>query len=558
MRDASVNSGSREGSGPIAPVARDRLGVPEEALIPYGKRIAKLALPWIAELQHKPLGKLLLVTSVTSTPRGEGKTGVAIGLCDALNLRGKRAIACLRQPSMGPVFGLKGGGTGSGRAQLTPSEEINLHFTGDSHAVAAAHNLMAALLDNHRYWGNALGIDPSTITWRRVMDLGDRSLRSVLTFAEPSWNPNARITHFDITPASEVMAVLALSESWKDLSDRLGRIVVSRDRQGRPVRARDLKADGAMAALLRDALAPNLVQTLEGNPVLVHAGPFANIAHGCNSVVATRSGLALADFVVTEAGFGADLGAEKFVDIKCRQSGLRPAAAVIVATLTSIKYHGGALPGRLEAPNPEALERGMANLARHVAIVREVLGIPCVVCFNRFASDSDGELADAMQRAESLGVPARVSEHWARGGVGAQDLAQEVLRVAESPGSCRFAYDEALPLMKKLETLAGDVYGAAEVRPAPAALRELEWLESEGFSHLPVCVAKTQYSLSADAEARGAPTDHVVPLTELRLAAGAGFVVALCGEVTTMPGLPAQARAESIELMPDGGIAGID
>jgi len=557
MWDASGNSGSRAGSGAIAPVARDRLGVPEEALIPYGKRIAKLALPWIAELQHKPLGKLLLVTSVTPTPRGEGKTGVAIGLCDALNLLGKRAVVCLRQPSMGPVFGLKGGGTGSGRAQLTPSEEINLHFTGDSHAVAAAHNLMAALLDNHRYWGNALGVDPSTITWRRVIDLGDRSLRSLLAFAEPSPNPNARITHFDITPASEVMAILALSESWKDLSDRLGRIVVSRDRQGRPVRARDLKADGAMAALLRDALAPNLVQTLEGSPVLVHAGPFANIAHGCNSVVATRAGLALADFVVTEAGFGADLGAEKFVDIKCRQSGLSPAAAVIVATLSTLKHHGGAAPGRLDAPDGEALERGMANLTRHVAIVREVLGIPAVVCINRFAADTDAELAEAASRIESMGVPARVSEHWALGGAGARDLALEVLQAAESPVECRCAYDDELPLLGKMEILASDIYGAADIRPEPAALRELDWLESHGFGNLPLCVAKTQSSLSADPLARGAPSGHTIPLNELRLAAGAGFIVAVCGDIATMPGLPLRPRAENIRLTDEGQIQGL-
>lgn len=557
MQEASECETGNAGVDIVA-LARERLEIPDEALIPYGRRVAKLSLSWLAALPQSRPGKLLLVTSMTSTSRGEGKTGVAIALCDALNLLGKRAVVCLRQPSLGPVFGLKGGAVGSGRSRLIPGESINLHFTGDSHAVAASHNLLAALLDNHRYWGNTLGIDPLAISWRRVLDLGDRSLRSVLTFAEPAWNPNARITHFDIAPASEVMAILALAESWNDLSERLGRIVVSRDRQGRPIRALDLKAGGAMAALLRDALAPNLVQTLEGNPALVHAGPFANIAHGCNSVVATRAGLALADFVVTEAGFGSDLGAEKFVDIKCRQSGLRPSAAVIVATLTSIKHHGGAAADRLEAPNPEALERGMVNLARHVAIVREVLGIPCVVCLNRFASDSDSELAHTLRRVETLGVAARVSEHWSEGSAGARALAQEVLRISESHGSCRFVYDEALPLIDKLETLTGDVYGAAEVRAEPAALRELEWLESRGFGHLPVCVAKTQYSLSADPEVRGAGSGHVIPLTELRLAAGAGFVVALCGDMTTMPGLPARPRAESFALLPDGHITGLD
>lgn len=557
MPEASEGTGRGKGLAPIAELARDRLGAPEDALIPYGRRISKLALPWLSQVRQQPQGKLLLVTSMTSTSRGEGKTGVAIGLCDALNLLGKRAVVCLRQPSMGPVFGLKGGASGGGRSRLIPSEEINLHFTGDFHAVGAAHNLLAALLENHRYWRNAIGIDPATIGWRRVMDLGDRSLRNVLTSAEPPWNPNARITHFDITPASEVMAVLALAESWKDLSERLSRIVVSRDRQGRPVRSRDLSADGAMASLLRDALAPNLVQTLEGNPALVHAGPFANIAHGCSSVIASRAALGLSEFVVTEAGFGADLGAEKFVDIKCRQSGLRPSAAVIVATLSTLKHHGGAAPGRVDAPDGDALERGMANLARHVAIVREVLGIPAVVCINRFAGDTETELAAAAGRIESMGVPARVSEHWERGGAGARDLALEALQAAEAPVECRYAYDDGLPLLDKMEILASDIYGAADIRPEPAALRELDWLESHGFGNLPLCVAKTQSSLSADPLARGAPYGHAIPLTELRLAAGAGFIVALCGDIATMPGLPPRPRAENIRLTDDGQVKGL-
>jgi formate--tetrahydrofolate ligase len=541
---------------PIVELARERLGAPPEALVPYGHDKAKLALPWIESLPVNPGARLILVTAMTSTSRGEGKTGTAIGLADALSRRGRRAIVCLRQPSLGPVFGLKGGASGGGRAQLLPREDINLHFTGDFHAVAAAHNLLAAMLDNHLHRGNALAVDAGAIFWRRVLDLNDRALRSILTDAGAGPGPLHRLSGFEIAPASEVMAILALAESWADLAARISRILVARDRMGSPVRAADLRASGAMAALMRDALQPNLVQTLEHTPALVHAGPFANLAHGCSSVVATRAALKLADYVVEEAGFGADLGAEKFVDIKCRQAGLRPAAAVLVATLASLKHHGGAPAEALGARNFLALERGMANLMRHVHIVRDVLGLPCVVCLNRFAGDEEAELVLALRLIAGYGAEARVSGHWAGGGAGAQDLAQWVEAVTPGAGA-RFAYPPEAPLLEKLQTLAQRVYGAAGIEADQRVCEQIARLDREGHGGLPVCVAKTQLSFGTDPEVRGAPRGHVIGLREVRLWAGAGFVAALAGDVRTMPGLPARPRAEAIALAPDGRITGL-
>ncbi|HET9700192.1 MAG TPA: formate--tetrahydrofolate ligase [Burkholderiales bacterium] len=538
---------------PVAELARDRLGAPAGAVIPQGVDKAKLALPWLELLPENPGARLVLVTAMTPTSRGEGKTGTAIGLADALSRRGRRAMVCLREPSMGPVFGMKGGASGSGRAQLLPREDINLHFTGDFHAVATAHNLLAAMLDNHLYRGNALGLE--SVSWRRVLDLNDRALRSVLTGAEAGPGQPQRLSGFDIAAASEVMAILALAQSWEDLTRRVGAIVVGRTRSGKPVRATDLKAAGAMAALLRDALQPNLVQTLEHTPALVHAGPFANIAHGCSSVVATRAALRLAEYVVTEAGFGADLGAEKFVDIKCRQSGLRPDAAVVVATLSALKHHGGA--ENLGAADCAALERGMGNLLRHVGIVRDLLGLPCVVCLNRFAEDADRELDLARRLLAGSGVEGLVSEHWARGGAGAEDLARWVEAVPRG-AAARGVYPADAALAHQLETISRRVYGAAGITLEARAREEIARLEAEGCGALPVCVAKTQYSFTTDPSVRGAPEGHMIRIRDVRLSAGAGFVVALAGDIPTMPGLPARPRAEAIALAPDGRITGLD
>jgi formate--tetrahydrofolate ligase len=541
----------------ITELARDRLGIADEHVIPYGHHRAKLALPFVQSLEGKPEGKLILVTAISPTPAGEGKTTTTVGLGDALNRIGCKTVIALREPSLGPVFGLKGGATGGGRAQVVPMEDINLHFNGDFHAIALANNLLAATLDNHVHHGNALEIDTRRVRWRRVMDMNDRALRHITVGQGGPANGFVREDGFDIVVASEVMAILCLATSLADLKERLGRIVVAETRAREPVYARDLRVHGAMAVLLKDALAPNLVQTLEHSPALLHGGPFANIAHGCNSVIATRTALRLADYVVTEAGFGADLGAEKFIDIKCRKSGLKPACAVVVATVRALKFHGGVeLPdlGREDLP---ALGRGMANLERHLHNLRDVFGLNCVVSINHFGSDTDAEHALIRERVAALGVAVHTARHWAEGGAGAESLARDVVKLAAQPGTLHFAYDTAEPLWDKLSTLARRIYGAAEVRATPAVRAEVLRLQDAGHGELPICVAKTQYSFSSNPTLRGAPSGHVLELREVRLAAGAGFVVMICGDVMTMPGLPAVPAAERIDLDDEGCIVGL-
>ena len=546
---------------PIARIA-ERVGIPAEALQPHGKYIAKLDADFLASLKDRPTGRLVLVTAINPTPAGEGKTTTTIGLGDALNRIGQRCVIALREPSLGPVFGAKGGATGGGRAQVLPMEPINLHFTGDFHAVTAAHNLLAALIDNHVYWGNALGIDTRRITWRRVMDMNDRALRTTMVglggATGSGSNGAPREDGFDITVASEVMACLCLADDLHDLEARLGRIIVARNTNREPVAASDLKAAGAMAALLKDAVLPNLVQTIEGSPALIHGGPFANIAHGCNSVIATRAGLKLGDYVVTEAGFGADLGAEKFFDIKCRQAGLTPAAAVIVATVRALKMNGGVALADLGRENLAALRAGLVNLGRHVENVRS-FGVPVVVAINHFASDTTAEhalLADVC--ATEFGVKAVQCRHWAEGSSGAEELAREVVALSEA-GASNFAplYGVSLPLAEKIRTIAQRIYRAADIAIAPKAAADLALFEAAGYGALPVCMAKTQVSFSADPKLLGAPTGHIVPVREVRLAAGAGFVVAICGEIMTMPGLPRVAASEAIHVNEAGQIEGL-
>ena len=541
----------------ITDLAADRLGIDDRHLVPYGHHKAKLTLPFIESLRDRPEGRLILVTAISPTPAGEGKTTTTVGLGDALNRIGERALIALREPSLGPVFGLKGGATGGGRAQVVPMEDINLHFTGDFHAIALANNLLAAAIDNHVHHGNALDIDVRRISWRRVMDMNDRALRALTVGLGGPANGQPREDGFDIVVASEVMAILCLATSLADLRERLGRIVVAQTRDRRPVLAADLKVHGAMAVLLRDAISPNLVQTLENNPALLHGGPFANIAHGCNSVIATRTALRLADYVVTEAGFGADLGAEKFIDITCRLAGLRPAAAVVVATVRALKYHGGVALDALGTEDLPALGRGLANLERHLRNLREVFGLPCVVSINHFASDTEAEHALLRERVAALGVPAHTARHWAQGSEGATDLAREVVRLAAQPTELRFAYADDQPLWDKIRALATRVYGAAEVRASPGARARLNQLQAEGHGRLPVCIAKTQYSFSTDPSLRGAPEGHVLDVREVRLAAGAGFVVVICGDVMTMPGLPKVPAAERIDLDEQGRIIGL-
>ena len=541
---------------PIAEIA-DAAGIPAGAVFPYGRHLAKLDLAYVDGLAGKPDGQLILVTAVNPTPPGEGKTTTTIGLGDALNRIGKRAVIALREPSLGPVFGRKGGATGGGYAQAAPMEAINLHFTGDFHAITAAHNLLAAMLDNHIYWGNALDIDPRAVVWRRVLDVNDRALRKVVTSLGDGENGAARETGFDITVASEVMAVLCLAADLNDLQARLARIVVARRKDGSPVTAEDLQAHGAMAALLRDAIQPNLVQTLEHNPILMHGGPFANIAHGCNSVIATRTALKLGDYALTEAGFGADLGAEKFFDIKCRSAGLTPAAVVIVATLRAIKYQGGAPAKTVGEPNAEALARGLANLGRHIENIAK-FGSPAVVAINHFGGDTDEEhaaVADVCRRG--FGVEAIVCRHWAEGGAGAEDLARAVVKLTETPSSFAPLYPLEMSLHDKIETVARSIYRAEGIALAPRAAKALARFEGEGWGGLPVCIAKTPYSFSADEKLLGAPAGHVLPVREVRLSAGAGFVVAICGEVMTMPGLPRVPSANSIHLDAEGRIEGL-
>ncbi len=541
----------------IAKLASERLGIDDEHLVPYGHHKAKLSLGYIDSLKDRPNGKLVLVTAISPTPAGEGKTTTTVGLGDALNHIGKKAIIALREPSLGPVFGMKGGAAGGGHAQVVPMEDINLHFTGDFNAIALANNLLAAALDNHIHHGNALDIDVRRITWKRVMDMNDRALRDLTVGLGGPGNGFPRQDGFDIVVASEVMAIFCLATSLQDLKQRLGNIIVAQTRGRTPVRARDLKVHGAMAVLLRDALAPNLVQTLENNPAILHGGPFANIAHGCNSVLATQTALKLADYVVTEAGFGADLGAEKFIDIKCRKSGLRPSAAVIVATVRALKFHGGIDPKAPPKEDLAALERGFANLQRHVENVTQRYGLPCVVSFNHFTADTEAEHAWLVRRMGELGVPSVRATHWADGGAGAADLAREVVRLCEQPSRMRFVYEDAQPLWEKLRRVACDVYGAADISASAKVKAEVDRLQTEGFGHYPICVAKTQYSFSTDPTLRGAPSGHVVDVREVRLAAGAEFVVLVCGDIMTMPGLPKVPSAETIDLDAQGRVVGL-
>ncbi len=543
---------------PIVELAGERLGIPPGAMSAYGPDKAKIRLEYLAGLAEQPAARLVLVTAMSPTPAGEGKTTTAIGLADGLARIGERALVALREPSLGPVFGMKGGATGGGRSRLVPTDEINLHFTGDFAAVAAANNLLSALIDNHVHHGNALGLDTRRIAWHRVLDMNDRALRRVVIGLGGPGNGFVREESFDIVAASEVMAILCLAESFSDLKARLARIVVGETRDRRLVRAEDLKAHGAMAALLRDALAPNLVRTLEGNPALVHGGPFANIAHGCSSVLATRAALRLADWTVTEAGFGADLGAEKFVDIKCRLSGIAPAVAVVVASVRALKFHGGVDVGALGEPDTAAIDRGMPNLIRHLNNLRDVFGLDAVVCVNRFAGDTDDEMQHTLECVARLGVNAVEATHWVDGGAGAQALARAVVALAGGArGGLRFAYDDALPLIEKARAVATRVYGAAELVAEAPVLERLRTFEKAGYGSLPVCVAKTPYSFSTDPRALGAPTGHRVVVREARLSAGAGFVVLLCGETSTMPGLPVEPAAGAIDIDAAGRIVGL-
>jgi formate--tetrahydrofolate ligase len=534
-----------------------RIGIPPESLIPYGHDKAKIDAGFLAGLSDRPDGKLILVTAINPTPAGEGKTTTTVGLGDGLNRIGKRAMVCLREPSLGPCFGVKGGAAGGGYAQIVPMEDINLHFTGDFHAITSAHNLLSAMIDNHIYWGNALDLDLRRISWRRVMDMNDRALRQFVGPLGGVSNGFPRETGFDITVASEVMAILCLATDLADLERRLGAIVIGYRRDKSPVHARDIKADGAMAVLLKDAMQPNLVQTLENNPAFVHGGPFANIAHGCNSVAATRAALKLADYVVTEAGFGADLGAEKFFDIKCRKAGLKPAAAVIVATIRALKMNGGVAKADLSLENVAALTKGCVNLGRHVENVGK-FGVPVIVAINHFSSDTPAEVEAVKAYAASLGVEAILCRHWADGSSGTQDLAEKVVALAES-GTADFhpLYGDDLPLLAKIETVAREIYRAGEVTADRAVRDQLANFEAQGYGHLPVCIAKTQYSFSSDPALLGAPTGHVLPVREVRLSAGAGFVVAITGEIMTMPGLPRSPSAERIVLNEAGYIEGL-
>jgi len=540
---------------PIAEVA-GRIGIPPEAIEPYGRHKAKLDPAFLASLP-KGRGKLILVTAINPTPAGEGKTTTSVGLADALNRIGRKTVLALREPSLGPCFGTKGGATGGGFAQVVPMEDINLHFTGDFHAITSAHNLLAAMIDNHVHWGNALGIDVRRIVWRRVLDMNDRALRSIVQSIGGVANGFPRESGFDITVASEVMAIVCLAADREDLEARLGRIVVAYGKDRQPVTARDLKADGAMAVLLAEAIKPNLVQTLEGNPALIHGGPFANIAHGCNSVIATRAALSLGDYVVTEAGFGADLGAEKFFDIKCRQAGLVPSAAVIVATVRALKMNGGVAKADLAREDMEAVRRGAVNLVRHIENVRG-FGVPVVVAINHFGTDSEAEIAAIQAAASTHGAAAILCRHWAEGGAGAEELAHAVSRLADS-GAAQFAplYDDDLPLFDKMNAIATRIYRAKEAIADQSVHAQLARWEAAGYGRLPVCMAKTQYSFSTDPTALGAPTGHVVNIREVRLSAGAGFVVAICGEIMTMPGLPRAPAAESIRMDADGVIEGL-
>ena len=540
---------------PISKIAAD-LGIPDSALEPFGRTKAKISLNFIDTLANRPDGKLILVTAISPTPAGEGKTTTTVGLGDALNHIGKRAVICLREPSLGPVFGMKGGAAGGGQAQVIPMEDINLHFTGDFNAIALANNLLAAMIDNHIHHGNELGFDVRRITWRRVMDMNDRALREITASLGGPGNGFPRQDGFDIVVASEVMAIFCLATSINDLKERLGNIVCGYTRDQEPILARQLKTHGAMAALLKDALAPNLVQTLEHSPALIHGGPFANIAHGCNSVLATKTALKLADYVVTEAGFGADLGAEKFVDIKCRKAGLKPAAAVLVATIRALKFHGGVDVKALGQEDLQALEKGIANIERHINNIRNHYGLACVVAINHRTEDTDAEVKLLMDKLAQKGVKVILARHWAEGGKGAAELAHEVVRLCEQPSTFKFVYQDSEPLWDKMKAIATKIYGASDITADAKVLAQIKKLQ-ESYGNYPVCVAKTQYSFSTDPALRGAPSGHVVNIREVRLAAGAQFVVMVCGDIMTMPGLPKVPSACAIDVGPDGKIIGL-
>jgi len=536
----------------------EKLGIPEEHLVPYGHYKAKVSLEYVDSLKSRKDGKLILVTAITPTPAGEGKTTTTVGLGDALNQIGKKAIICLREPSLGPVFGMKGGAAGGGYAQVVPMEDINLHFTGDFNAIGLANNLLAAVLDNHIHHGNELNIDVRRIAWKRVMDMNDRALRDITVSLGGPGNGYPRQDGFDIVVASEVMAIFCLATSLKDLKTRLGNIVVGYTRDQKPVRAKDLKVHGAMTVLLKDALAPNLVQTLENSPAFIHGGPFANIAHGCNSVIATQTALKLADYVVTEAGFGADLGAEKFIDIKCRKSGLRPHAVVIVATVRALKYHGGVDLKEVNKENLAALEKGITNLERHVNNVRNHFGLPCVVSINRFNFDTPAEIELLKKKMAHHEAPVILATHWADGGKGAAEVARAVVDLIDKvPSDFKFVYEDTLPLWDKIGAIATKIYGAGEVTADAKVRGQIKKLQEDGYGHYPVCVAKTQYSFSTDPKLRAAPSGHVINVREVRLAAGAEFVVMVCGDVMTMPGLPKVPSAEKIDLTDDGKVVGL-
>jgi formate--tetrahydrofolate ligase len=542
---------------PIIDIAREKLGIQPENLQPYGHYKAKVSMDYIKSLKDKKNGKLILVTAITPTPAGEGKTTTTVGLTDALNYIGKKAMCALREPSLGPSFGMKGGAAGGGYAQVVPMEDINLHFTGDFHAITSAHNLLSALIDNHIYWGNDAGIDSRRVAWRRVMDMNDRALREIVCSLGGVANGYPREAGFDITVASEVMAIFCLASDLDDLKKRLGNIIIGYTRERKPVRASDIKAHGAMTVLLKDALAPNLVQTLEGTPAFIHGGPFANIAHGCNSVLATTSALKLADFVVTEAGFGADLGGEKFLDIKMRKTGLQPDCAVIVATIRALKMHGGVKKDDLKKEDLKALEAGMANLERHVQNLQK-FGIPAVVSINRFSADTEAEIAMVKEKCKALGVEALMADHWAMGGAGAADVAKAVVKICDDgKAKLKLLYPDDMPLFEKIRTIAKEIYRAKDASADKSVRDQLASFETMGYGKAPVCIAKTQYSFSTNADLKGAPTDHTINVREVRLSAGAEFVVAICGEIMTMPGLPRVPAADSINIGADGRIVGL-
>ncbi len=541
----------------IIDLVKEKTSIPDDALEPFGHYKAKLSLDYVESLKNKPDGKLILVTAISPTPAGEGKTTTTVGLGDGLNHIGKKALICLREPSLGPVFGMKGGAAGGGYSQVVPMEDINLHFTGDFNAISLANNLLAALIDNHIFHGNALNIDTRRITWKRVLDMNDRALRKITIGQGGPGNGFVREDGFDIVVASEVMAIFCLSKSLEDLKERLGKIVIGYTRDQTPVKASDLNAQGAMTALLKDAFAPNIVQTIENNLAFIHGGPFANIAHGCNSVISTTTALKLADYVVTEAGFGADLGAEKFIDIKCRKSGLRPSAVVLVATIRALKYHGGVEVKDLGAENLSALKAGMVNLERHIDNIRNHFGLPCVVAINHRTEDTQAEVDLLKATGASHGAQVILAKHFAQGGRGAEELAHAVVKMCDEPNHFKFVYEDNEHLIDKIKAIATKIYGASSVNADKKILERLNSLEEQGYGHLPICIAKTQYSFSTDPTLRGAPSGHVLGVREIRLSAGAEFIIAICGDILTMPGLPKIPAADNIDLLPNGKIIGL-